>query len=258
MKRKLLLTGAAGTIGNVIYKELQIDDRYDIVGADIEADQSQGIVQLDIVDEVRLAELTQGVDTVLHFGWIKDNGDFLGKVLAGNVSGAYKLYEAAVQNGVRRMVFASSNHATGYYKTYEKVDPDDPYRPDSFYGLSKCYIELLGRLYSDQGKISSINIRIGNFPGDDRPHSERAGHIWISERDMLQLIICCIEADDELKYLNLYGTSANSDNYYNIDYLEELIGYKPQDDAVKLLEQAKAAGYQVHQDETIYQGGQQS
>ncbi|ANY76774.1 NAD-dependent epimerase [Paenibacillus ihbetae] len=258
MKRRVLITGAAGTIGSAIFKGLQQDHRYDVVGADIQADEMQGIIQMDIGDEARLVELTQGIDTVIHFAWIKDEGDFLGKVLAGNVSGAYKLFEAAVKNGVRRMIFASSNHATGYYRTDEKVGPHDPYRPDSFYGLSKCYIELLGRLYSDQGKISSFNIRIGNFPGDDRPHSERAGHIWISERDMLQLIICCIEADDELKYLNLYGTSANSDNYYNIDYLEELIGYKPEDDATKLLELAKAAGRSVRQDETIYQGGQQA
>ncbi|NMO98039.1 NAD-dependent epimerase/dehydratase family protein [Paenibacillus lemnae] len=256
MKRKLLLTGAAGTIGNTIFKGLQQDERYDIIGADKQQDDEQGIVEMDITDEARLQELTQGIDTVLHFAWIKDEGDFLGKVLEGNVSGAYKLMEAAVQNGVRRIIFASSNHATGFYKTDEKVDPEDPYRPDSFYGLSKCYIELLGRLYSDQDKISSINIRIGNFPGDDRPHSERAGHIWISERDMLQLTKCCIEADDDMKYLNLYGTSANTDNYYNIDYLEELIGYKPQDDAAKLLEQAKSAGFKVSQDETIYQGGQ--
>ncbi len=242
MSRKLLLTGASGRIGNVIYEGLKKDGRYTVIGADIEANEGQGIVKMDIADELRLLELTQGVDTVLHFAWIQENEDFLGKVLSGNVSGAYKLLEAAAQNGVRRVIFASSNHATGYYKVDEKPDPMDPYRPDSFYGLSKCYIELLGRLYSDQGKLSSINIRIGNFPGDDRPHSERAGHIWISERDMLQLIVCCIEADAEIKYLNLYGTSANSDNYYNIDYLEGLIGYKPLDDATELLEQAKAAG----------------
>ncbi|GGG13102.1 NAD-dependent dehydratase [Paenibacillus albidus] len=257
MKRKLLITGAAGRIGNVLYRGLKEDARYDVVGADIQADEEQGIVQMDVADEARLAELTQGIDTVLHFAWIKDEEDFLGKVLPGNVGGAYKLFESAVQSGVRRIVFASSNHATGYYKTDEKLDPMDPYRPDSFYGLSKCYIELLGRLYSDQGTISSINIRIGNFPEDDRPHSERAGHIWISERDMLQLVVCCIEADSGLQYLNLYGTSANSDNYYNIGYLEELIGYKPQDDAAGLLEEAKAAGWKVRQDETMYQGGQQ-
>lgn len=257
MRRKVLLTGASGRIGSVIYEGLRKVDRYEVIGADIEANEEEGIIAMDIADEARLIELTRGVDTVLHFAWIKENEDFLGKVLSGNVSGAYKLFEASVQNGVRRVIFASSNHATGYYKVDEQPDPMDPYRPDSFYGLGKCYIELLGRLYSDQEKLSSINIRIGNFPGDDRPHSERAGHIWISARDMLDLVVCCIEADAEIAYLNLYGTSANSDNYYNIDVLEELIGYKPQDDATLLLEQAKAAGYEVRQDETEYQGGQE-
>lgn len=257
MKRKLLLTGAAGVIGNAIYTNLKQDGRYEVIGVDIEGDEAQGILKADVGDEAQVVELTKGVDSILHFAWIKDHDDFLGKVLGGNVTIGYKLFEAAVQNGVRRLIFASSNHATGFYKTEQKVDPDDPYRPDSFYGLSKCYIELLGRLYADQGKISSFNIRIGNFPGDDRPHSERAGRIWISERDMVQLVSCCIEANDELRYLNLYGTSANSDNYYSIDYLEDLIGYKPRDDATELLEQAKADGYKVKQDETAYQGGQE-
>lgn len=256
MKRKLLVTGASGVIGNTIYKGLKNDVRYEVIGTDIQEDAAQGIVQMDIADEDRIAELTQGIDTVLHFAWIKDEDDFLGKVLQGNVAGAYKLFDAAVKSGVKRIVFASSNHATGFYKTNEQVDPSDPYRPDSLYGLSKCYIELLGRLYADQGKISSFNIRIGNFPGDDRPHSERAGHIWISERDMLQLVICCIEADEAMQYLNLYGTSANSDNYYDIAYLEELIGYKPQDDGAELLKQAKTQGRDIRRDETVYQGGQ--
>ncbi|MNC75618.1 hypothetical protein D3C75_1271850 [compost metagenome] len=74
---------------------------------------------------------------------------------------------------------------------------------------------------------------------------------------MLQLIICCIEMDKDCKYLNLYGTSANSDNYYDIEYLEELIGYKPQDDATQLLNQAMKAGKEIRQDETAYQGGQE-
>ncbi len=256
MARKLLITGAAGTIGKVLYEGLKAEGKYEIIAADVKRDEEAGIVEMDIHDAARLAELTRGVDTVLHFAWIKDEGDFLGKVLSGNVSGAYKLYEAAVKNGVKRIVFASSNHATGFYKVGENIDVEDPYRPDSFYGLSKCYIELLGRLYADQGKISSMNIRIGNFPGDDRPHSERAAHIWISERDMIRLTVCCIEARPEMSYLNLYGTSANTDNYYDIGYLEELIGYKPQDNAAELLEQAKKIGFWVKQDETTFQGGQ--
>ncbi|URJ58810.1 NAD-dependent epimerase/dehydratase family protein [Paenibacillus polymyxa] len=256
MARKLLITGAAGTIGKVLYEGLKAEGKYEITATDVKRDDKAGIVELDIHDTARLAELTRGVDTVLHFAWIKDEGDFLGKVLSGNVSGAYKLYEAAVKNGVKRIVFASSNHATGFYKVGESIDVEDPYRPDSFYGLSKCYIELLGRLYADQGKISSINIRIGNFPGDDRPHSERAAHIWISERDMIRLTVCCVEARPEMSYLNLYGTSANTDNYYDIGYLEEQIGYKPQDNAAELLEQAKKIGFRVKQDETTFQGGQ--
>ncbi|APB75036.1 MULTISPECIES: NAD-dependent epimerase/dehydratase family protein [Paenibacillus] len=256
MARKLLITGAAGTIGKVLYEGLKAEGKYEIIAADVKRDEEAGIVEMDIHDAARLAELTRGVDTVLHFAWIKDEGDFLGKVLSGNVSGAYKLYEAAVKNGVKRIVFASSNHATGFYKVGESIDVEDPYRPDSFYGLSKCYIELLGRLYADQGKISSMNIRIGNFPGDDRPHSERAAHIWISDRDMIRLTVCCIEARPEMSYLNLYGTSANTDNYYDIGYLEEQIGYKPQDNAAELLEQAKKIGFWVKQDETTFQGGQ--
>ncbi|MDR6776947.1 MULTISPECIES: NAD-dependent epimerase/dehydratase family protein [Paenibacillus] len=256
MARKLLITGAAGTIGKVLYEGLKAEGKYEIIAADVKRDEEAGIVEMDIHDAARLAELTRGVDTVLHFAWIKDKGDFLGKVLSGNVSGAYKLYEAAVKNGVKRIVFASSNHATGFYKVGESIDVEDPYRPDSFYGLSKCYIELLGRLYADQGKISSMNIRIGNFPGDDRPHSERAAHIWISDRDMIRLTVCCIEARPEMSYLNLYGTSANTDNYYDIGYLEEQIGYKPQDNAAELLEQAKKIGFWVKQDETTFQGGQ--
>lgn len=256
MKRKLLVTGAGGRIGRTIYEGLKEDTRYEVIGTDLREDPDKGIVQLDIADDKRLHELMQGVDTVLHFAWIKDEDDFLGKVLQGNVGGAYRLFEAATDAGVKRIVFASSNHATGYYKVGEDVQPDDPYRPDSFYGLSKCYIELLGRLYADQGKVSAFNLRIGNFPGDDRPHSERAAHIWISERDMLHLAVCCIEAPQDMAYLNLYGTSANTDNYYDISYLEQLIGYKPQDDAAELLEEAKRNGRPVKQDETAYQGGQ--
>ena len=80
MKRKLLITGAAGTIGNVIYNRSLKDNRYEVVGADIQADEKLGIVQMDIGDEARLTELTQGIDTVLHLPG-SGQGDFLGKVL---------------------------------------------------------------------------------------------------------------------------------------------------------------------------------
>ncbi len=255
MTRKLLLTGASGVIGSVLLDGLQA--HYEVIGADVKADESRGIVPLDITDEQRLGELMNGIDTVLHIAWKKDEDDFLGVALPVNVGGAYHVYEAARKHGVRRVIFASSNHATGFYRVGEEIDVKDPYRPDSIYGLSKCYIELLGRWYADRYGLSSFNVRIGNFPGDDRPHSERSMHIWISERDMIQLMRCCIEADDDRKYMNLYGTSANTDNYYDISYLEQEIGYKPQDNAAEVLAKENEQPDSLKQDETIYQGGQQ-
>lgn len=255
MKRRLLITGAAGVIGSRVTSGLRKLDRYSIVAADLQENDAQDIVPLDVTDADRLLALTSGIDTVLHFAWAKDEDDFLGKVLPVNVTGAYHVYEAARRNGVKRVIFASSNHATGYYRVGETVEAASPYRPDSFYGLSKCYIELLGRLYADKHGISSINIRIGNFPKDDRPHSDRAAHIWISERDMVHLAERCIEADPSIPFLCVYGTSANTDNYYDIGYLKDLIGYHPQDDAARLMEAAKRSRLPVKHDETVFQGG---
>ncbi|WP_020619459.1 NAD-dependent epimerase/dehydratase family protein [Paenibacillus daejeonensis] len=254
-RRKLLITGAAGKVGGSITAGLRALDRYDIIAADLEANRQEEIVELNVTDADRWLELTRGVDTVIHNSWAKDNEDFLGMVLPVNVTGAYHLYEAARINGVRRVVFASSNHAMGFYRVGEEAAVDDPYRPDSLYGLSKCYIELLGRYYSDKYDLSSINIRIGNFPGDDRPHSERSLHIWISDRDLVQLAACCVEADDSHRFLSLYGTSANTDNYYDIGYLAELIGYRPQDDAAELLAASGLSEDDIKQDETAFQGG---
>jgi uronate dehydrogenase len=254
-KRKILITGAGGKVGGCIAEGLRNTDRYDIVATGLHEDDEAHIVALDVTDPDQMDKLTQGVDTIIHSAWAADEEDFLGKVLPLNVTAAYHLYEAARLNGVRRVIFASSNHATGFYKVGEDVEVTDPYRPDSFYGLSKCYIELLGRLYADKHEISSINVRIGNFPGDDRPGSERSAHIWISERDMVQLAERCIEADDSMKFLCLYGTSANTDNYYDIEYLADLIGYVPQDDAADLLEESKKKHKKIPQDETEYQGG---
>ncbi|MDP4099270.1 NAD(P)-dependent oxidoreductase [Paenibacillus sp. P96] len=255
MRRKVLITGAAGKVGGCLVDGLRVNGRYDVIAADLRGDAERGITMLDVTDAARLKELTRGVDTVVHCAWMKDEEDFLGKVLPVNVTGAYHLYEAARLNGVRRIVFASSNHATGYYKLDEKVEPTDPYRPDSFYGLSKCYIELLGRLYADTYGVSSFNVRIGNFAGDNRPHSQRAARIWISCRDLVRLVECCIEADDHMKFLPLYGTSANEGNYYDIGYLKPLIGYDPRDNGGVWLHEAEANEHLLKQDESEYQGG---
>ncbi|NGZ78007.1 NAD-dependent epimerase/dehydratase family protein [Saccharibacillus alkalitolerans] len=255
MKKKLLITGASGKVGWSLTKRLRETGRYEIAATDLEADEAKEIAALDMTDAEQVRRAARGVDTVLHIGWAEDEEDFLGKVLPVNVTGAYHIYEAAREAGVRRVVFASSNHATGFYSSEESVGPEDPYRPDSFYGLSKCYIELLGRLYADKHGLSSFNVRIGNYPGDRPPASERAMKIWISERDLASLFVCCIEADPSIDFLSLYGTSANLENYYDIGYLKELIGYVPQDDAAELREEAERLYGGLKNDDTPLQGG---
>ncbi|MDO3412718.1 NAD(P)-dependent oxidoreductase [Saccharibacillus sp. CPCC 101409] len=255
MKKKLLITGAAGKVGWSIARKLRETGRYDIVATDLEEDAERDIASLDVTNAEDVRRLAEGVDTILHIGWAEDDEDFLGKVLPVNVTGAYHIYEAARENGVRRVVFASSNHATGFYRAGENVEPEDPYRPDSFYGLSKCYIELLGRLYADKHGISSFNVRIGNYPGNRPPASRRALKIWISERDLASLFACCVEADPKIDFLSLYGTSANSDNYYDIAYLKDLIGYEPQDDAAELQAEAERLYGGLKDDEQPLQGG---
>ncbi|MDO7906860.1 NAD(P)-dependent oxidoreductase [Paenibacillus sp. JX-17] len=254
MSRKILVTGAAGRIGSCVAEGLKASGRYEVTATDIHADPARGVTKLDVTDGTAVEEALRGIDTVLHFGWAKDEEDFLGKVLPVNVTGAYHIYEGARKAGVSRVIFASSNHATGFYKVGEEITPED-HRPDSFYGLSKSYIELLGRLYADKYGVSSFNIRIGNFPGDDRPHSDRAAHIWISRRDMVQLAECCIEADASAAFLSLYGTSANEDNYYDIGYLKEQIGYAPQDNAADVLARYGLREEELKQEEGEYQGG---
>ncbi len=255
LNKKLLITGASGKVGWSLTSKLRETGRYEIAATDLEAEAGRGIAALDMTDPDAVRAAARGMDAILHIGWAEDDEDFLGKVLPVNVTGAYHIYEAARECGVSRVVFASSNHATGFYSAEERVEPEDPYRPDSFYGLSKCYIELLGRLYADKHGISSINVRIGNYPGNRPPASKRALKIWISERDLASLFACCVDADPSFDFLSLYGTSANAHNYYDIGYLKELIGYEPQDDAEALREEAERLYGELKDDELPLQGG---
>ena len=149
-------------------------------------------------------------------------------ILDANIAGTYAVYEGARRAGVRRSIFASSNHATGYY---EKEDvyttPDMPVRPDSYYGVSKCFGEALGRYYVDAFGMSVICLRIGSF--QPRPRGERQLATWISHRDTAQLVWRGIEAD--LPFGVFYGISGNTRAYWDIANARELLGYAPEDDA---------------------------
>ena len=227
--KKILITGANGRIGRVLVDGLRQMGTYEIIATDIVPDRARAVDAVDVTNFDALQSAMPDVDTVIHMAWFMKSTDFHEKIVPVNIEGMVNLYEAARLSGVRRVIFGSSNHATGFYPADQITTPDMALRPDSLYGLGKCWGELVGQLYSDRYGISAINVRIGNFSVENRPMSLRATRIWISHRDVVQLIRCCIEADDAIKYLTLYGTSGNTRSWYPIDYLEELIGYKPQD-----------------------------
>ena len=252
--KTILITGANGRVGRVVSDGLRATGNYSVIATDVQPDSERSILPLDIQDFDALRAQLAGVDTVIHLAWFMLSESFHEKIVPVNVEGTYNLYEAARLSGVRRVIFGSSNHATGYYRVDERVTPDMLMRPDSLYGLSKCWGELVGRLYADKYGLSSINVRIGNFNAENEPGSLRATHIWISHRDMIQLMTCCIEAGPSIEYLTLYGTSANKRNWYSIEYLEDLIGYKPQDDGEDFV--AELMHRRPHDDsERDFQGG---
>lgn len=254
--KKVLITGAKGIVGGCVTDGLRESGEYEVVAADIRADIERSITPLDVRDLEQVMKMTEGIDTIVHLAWYKPSDQFEDAIIPVNFIGTYNIYEAARLNGVKRVIFGSSNHTTGFYRVDEAVTPDSPYRPDSLYGLGKCYGELIGRMYSDKYNISSINMRIGYCSICNRPTSLRRAKIWISYRDMVCLTKCCIDADEKIKYLILYGTSHNTEKWWDISYLEKLIGYKPRDNSWEYVEYALGTNVCSGEDDNGYQGGE--
>jgi uronate dehydrogenase len=179
---------------------------------------------LSHLDEVCAA--MENVDAVVHMGGTPRE-DVWEKIHNNNIIGTYNVFEAARQNKVSRIVFASSNHVIGYYPRSRRLGIEEPLRPDTRYGVSKVFGEALGRLYSDKYGISVICQRIGSF--FPKPKDLRMLSTWISYRDMVQLTRCCLDAKD-INYGIVYGISANTRKWWS-DPIAEKIGFQPQDNA---------------------------
>ncbi|MGE0799376.1 MAG: NAD-dependent epimerase/dehydratase family protein [Lautropia sp.] len=228
---KVLITGAAGRIGVVLRQRL--GGRYGLLRLlDIAAQQpaaaGEDVVRADIGDREALRAALSGIDCVVHLAGIPTEADW-DRILAANVVGTYNVFEAARLAGVRRVVFASSNHAIGFYRRDVDIDTDVVPRPDSRYGVSKVFGEALGRMYADKYGLSVACLRIGPFRTPDRPMAERELMNWISHRDMAQLVRRCIEHPD-FHYLVAYGVSGNTRGRWHNAGLD-FLGYRPEDDA---------------------------
>jgi len=173
--------------------------------------------------------ITKSVDAIIHLGGYSVEGPWA-DILEANIVGCYNVFEAARRNGVKRLLFATSNHAVGFYARDARIDHLAPVRPDSRYGVSKVFGEALGRLYADKYGLEIFCMRLGNvhpFPVDKRRLS-----LWMSPRDLAQLCTIGLEHPD-LRFEIVYGVSGNARSFYDNSNAARL-GYRPQDDSEPL------------------------
>lgn len=223
--RKIVLTGAAGGIGTMIrpllaghYPGLILSDR--VKPANLLPTEIFVAADLTRPDEVAAAVM--GADSVIHLGGFSVEGPW-DTILQANIIGCYNLFEAARQAGVKRVVFASSNHAVGFYPRKRRIGTNVTVRPDSRYGVSKAFGEALGALYADKHGIAVTCLRIGNV--GSRPLDVRRLSIWISPEDIVQLICIGLEHPD-IRFDILYGASDNAASWWDNSRAHQL-GYRP-------------------------------
>jgi len=226
--KKILITGAAGDVGSHLRRELA--GRYALRLSDIRPvrDLAPGeeFIRGDCASLRDMLRVTKGVAAVVHLGGFSVEGPWE-VILRANILGTYNVFEAAHRNGVRRMVFATSNHAVGFYDRDETIDHRVYPKPDSRYGVSKVFGEALGSLYADKYGMQVFMIRIGNV--NPKPIDKRRLSLWFSPRDLAQLVSIGIDHPD-IKFEIAYGISANQRAWYDNSNAYRL-GYQPQDDS---------------------------
>ena len=228
--RTVLLTGAAGGVGTLM-RSLLPPYGYRLRLLDVVPipDEPEALT-VDLADYDALRDAVRGVDAVLHLAGISLESSFE-RILRANIEGTYHLYEAAREEGVRRIVFASSNHAVGFTPVpgegAPRIPVDTPHRPDTFYGLSKAFGEDLAQLYWDRHGIETVSVRIGSlFP---EPTSVRMLSIWLSPADGARLFHAALTAEN-VGHTVVYGSSANTRLWWDLGPARAL-GYEPQDDS---------------------------
>lgn len=266
-KRKILVTGASGKIAGQILPAFR--ERYDLVLLDIKTTNRHG----EEVEGTQIADLTdknrdtyrhffQGVDAVVHCGFVRRFNPGSNKTTADiefwsemkNVEMAYNIYQTAVEESVRRVVTASSNHAADYFEPlildgkWDFVNPDDRALSDNYYGWAKEVYEHLGFVFAvgkQAGKpLENVHLRIGGPRETDVERVDlgdlrgmrRALAVYISDRDMQQLFVKSIEAENiqneqGIPFQIFYGISNNLHAFWSIANARQVIGYAPEDNS---------------------------
>ncbi len=252
---RILITGAAGQIGKALregfrgsYPLLRLLDVTPL-GA---AASGEEVVSADIRDIAAMEGATAGIDCVVHLAGQSTEAGW-DKVLPLNIEGCYNVFEAARRSGVKRIVFASSNHAIGFHRRERFIDNAVLPRPDTRYGVSKVFGEALGRLYADKYGLSVACLRIGSFVTPDRPTDARQLLTWISHRDMVQLMRRCID-HPHYHFVVVYGVSNNLRSRWD-NTNAKFLGYRPQDDSEKFAAEILAQGNKENEIAAQFHGG---
>jgi uronate dehydrogenase len=226
----LLVTGAAGRIGSRLreawrgrFARLRLVDLAELG----EAAPGEEVIGLGLEDFEAIRKAMQGVTVAVHLAAIPQE-DTLPRLLDANVRATYNVFEAARQCGVRRVVFASTYHVTGFYPRDERVSAADPVRPDSMYAVTKVFGEAVGRLYADKWGLEVVCLRLGAF--GERPQGGDMVGTWLSPRDMVQLLTRAVTVPG-LRFSIVYGASQNRPSWWD-NPGAATIGYQPVDEAV--------------------------
>ncbi len=253
--QRLLLTGAAGGLGVELRRRLPAHCavlRVSDVAPLGEPREREEVQLADLADAGAVLALLQGVDAVVHLGGVSTEQPWEA-ILPANIVGAYNLYEAARRQGVRRVVFASSNHVTGFYRQDEVIPAGAPPKPDGLYGLSKAFGEDIAQLYFDKYGIQTVSLRIGSsYPA---PRDRRMLHTWMSFDDLERLVIAALTAKD-VGHSVICGMSANAHVWWD-NAPAAHIGYLPRDSSAPFaaeIERTTAPG-DPSDPAVIYQGG---
>jgi uronate dehydrogenase len=249
--KTVLITGAAGDVGSYLRRELA--GRYKLRLSDrrpLKKTRSESFVRADISRMADALRITKGVDAIVHLGGYSVEGPWE-PILKANIVGCYNIFEAARKNKVKRILFATSNHAVGFYRRDQMIDHRVYTKPDGRYGVSKAFGEALGSLYADKYGMEVFLMRIGNV--NPQPLDKRRLSIWLSPRDLAQLVSIGIDHPG-IRFEIVYGVSGNTRSWYDNSNATRL-GYRPQDNAESFSKEVLAREKPGDPRVEMYQGG---
>ncbi|MFT7527286.1 MAG: uronate dehydrogenase [Arenicella sp.] len=253
--KKIVLTGAAGRLGSYLREPLsKLADK--LVSTDLVDDigtlyARESYHKADLTSLDQMVDVLEGADMVVHFGAIGDEAPFE-ELLGPNFVGAYNVWEAAYRNGVRRVVYASSVHAVGMHSRTAAIGLDAPHKPDTFYGLAKCFAEDLASMYWDKRGVEAVCMRIFSCA---QVNNARSLGTWLSYDDLIHLVEQSVNTP-VTGFSVVYGIS-NNDRSPVDNTKANFLGYRPKDNAEQFAEQilADTPPLDVTDPEHLYLGG---